>query len=60
MIASAHAMETQYGHLVELVVVNDDLALAFTQLRDALERLQKEPQWIPAVWALDGHAPSTD
>ncbi|XP_062408334.1 MAGUK p55 subfamily member 7-like [Sardina pilchardus] len=53
MIASAHAMETQHGHLVEVVIVNDDLALAFTELRDALARMEKESQWIPAAWGPD-------
>ncbi|XP_041956203.1 MAGUK p55 subfamily member 7-like [Alosa sapidissima] len=53
MIASAHTMENQYGHLVEVVIVNDDLGLAFTELRDALARMEKESQWIPAAWGLD-------
>ncbi|XP_031416201.1 MAGUK p55 subfamily member 7-like [Clupea harengus] len=53
MIASAHAMESQYGHLVEEVIVNDDLALAFTELKNALRKIEKEPQWIPVAWAQD-------
>lgn len=51
MIASAQAMESQYGHLAEEVIVNDDLAAAFTELRNGLRRIEEEIQWIPAAWA---------
>ncbi|KAL2097914.1 hypothetical protein ACEWY4_007121 [Coilia grayii] len=53
MIASGQAMESQYGHLVEEVIVNDDLAVAFTELRSGLRRIEQEIQWIPADWAQD-------
>ncbi|KAK7162600.1 hypothetical protein R3I93_006818 [Phoxinus phoxinus] len=51
MISSAQAMENKYGHLFEKVVINDDLALAFTELRDELSKIETETRWIPNTWA---------
>uniref|UniRef100_A0A8C7NC21 Membrane protein, palmitoylated 7b (MAGUK p55 subfamily member 7) n=1 Tax=Oncorhynchus kisutch TaxID=8019 RepID=A0A8C7NC21_ONCKI len=51
MISSAEAMDSQYGHLFEMVVVNGDFAMAFNKLRAELEKLETEaPQWIPVEW----------
>ncbi|XP_067108970.1 MAGUK p55 subfamily member 7-like [Osmerus mordax] len=50
MIGSAVTMETQYGHLFEKVVVNGDVAMAFTELRVELGKMGKENQWIPVGW----------
>ncbi|XP_055721789.1 MAGUK p55 subfamily member 7-like [Salvelinus fontinalis] len=51
MISSAEAMDSQYGHLFEMVVVNGDFAVAFNKLRAELEKLETEaPQWIPVEW----------
>ncbi|XP_029497930.1 MAGUK p55 subfamily member 7-like isoform X2 [Oncorhynchus nerka] len=51
MITSAEAMDSQYGHLFEMVIVNGDFAMAFNKLRAELEKLETEaPQWIPVEW----------
>ncbi|CAB1325783.1 unnamed protein product, partial [Coregonus sp. 'balchen'] len=51
MISSAEAMDSQYGHLFEMVIVNGDFAMAFNKLRAELEKLEtEEPQWIPVEW----------
>ncbi|XP_036375435.1 MAGUK p55 subfamily member 7-like [Megalops cyprinoides] len=52
MIVSAQVMETQYGHLFDRVIVNDDLATAFRELRSALEKVESETQWVPRHWTL--------
>ncbi|XP_016107723.1 MAGUK p55 subfamily member 7 [Sinocyclocheilus grahami] len=51
MITSAQAMENKYGHLFEKVIINDDLAMAFTELRDELTKIETETHWIPNTWA---------
>lgn len=50
MVNTAHSMETQYGHLFEKVIVNDDLSAAFSELRTALKKIETETQWVPVSW----------
>ncbi|XP_065126040.2 MAGUK p55 subfamily member 7 [Paramisgurnus dabryanus] len=50
MITSAQAMESKYSHLFEKIIINDDLAMAFTELRDQLKKIETESQWIPRTW----------
>ncbi|XP_036939821.1 MAGUK p55 subfamily member 7-like isoform X2 [Acanthopagrus latus] len=51
MISLADDMESQCGHLFEKVIVNGDIAVAFRELKAALERVeQAEVQWLPAEW----------
>lgn len=50
MVNTAHSMETQYGHLFEKVIVNDDLSAAFSELRTALKKVETETQWVPVSW----------
>ncbi|XP_052405349.1 MAGUK p55 subfamily member 7 [Carassius gibelio] len=51
MITSAQAMENKYGHLFEKVIINDDLAMAFIELRDKLTKIETDTHWIPNTWA---------
>ncbi len=50
MVRAAHVMETQYGHLFEKVIVNDDLSTAFSELRLALKKVETETHWVPVSW----------
>ncbi|XP_028832385.1 MAGUK p55 subfamily member 7-like isoform X2 [Denticeps clupeoides] len=50
MISSATAMEQEYGHLFDLIVVNEDICLTFSELRNELKKLQRGTRWIPAEW----------
>ncbi|XP_057214223.1 MAGUK p55 subfamily member 7 isoform X2 [Triplophysa rosa] len=50
MIKASQMMENQYGHLFEKVIVNDDLTTAFSQLRQALRKLETEAHWVPISW----------
>ncbi|RLW11437.1 hypothetical protein DV515_00001405, partial [Chloebia gouldiae] len=43
MIKSAHVMESQYGHLFDKVIVNDDLATAYNELKTTFDSLRKKP-----------------
>ncbi|XP_001340190.2 MAGUK p55 subfamily member 3 isoform X3 [Danio rerio] len=47
---SAEQMEQQYGHLVDRVLIKEDSASACVELRLILERLEREPQWVPVSW----------
>ncbi|XP_053495285.1 MAGUK p55 subfamily member 7 isoform X2 [Ictalurus furcatus] len=50
MIGAAQLTENQYGHLFDLVIVNDDLAAAFGELRQALRKVETETHWVPVSW----------
>ncbi|CAN9506524.1 unnamed protein product [Ophioblennius macclurei] len=50
MVNTAQTMETQYGHLFENVIVNDDLAEASSELRLALKKVEMETHWVPVSW----------
>ncbi|XP_021242237.1 MAGUK p55 subfamily member 7 isoform X5 [Numida meleagris] len=50
MIKSAQIMESQYGHLFDKVIVNDDLATAYSELKATFDRLETETFWVPVSW----------
>ncbi|KAF1573717.1 UNVERIFIED_CONTAM: MAGUK p55 subfamily member 2, partial [Eudyptes robustus] len=39
-----------YGHYFDLSLTNDDLERTFGRLREAMERLRTQPQWVPVSW----------
>nr|XP_014429932.1 MAGUK p55 subfamily member 7 isoform X2 [Pelodiscus sinensis] len=50
MIKSAQMMESQYGHLFDKVIVNDDLTTAYNELKTTFDRLETETFWVPVSW----------
>ncbi|XP_029935495.1 MAGUK p55 subfamily member 7 isoform X2 [Myripristis murdjan] len=50
MIKAGQVMESQYGHLFEKVIVNDDLSAAFGELYQALRKVENEAHWVPVSW----------
>lgn len=50
MINAAQEMEDKYGYLFERIIINDDLAMVFTEIRAGLKKLEKERNWIPKMW----------
>lgn len=50
MRQSAEQMDQQYGHLVDRVLVKEDTASACVDLRNILDRLDREPYWVPVSW----------
>ncbi|XP_062859686.1 MAGUK p55 subfamily member 7 [Trichomycterus rosablanca] len=50
MINAAQQMENHYGHLFDTVIVNDDLATAFGELKQALREVETETHWVPVSW----------
>ncbi|XP_040548337.1 MAGUK p55 subfamily member 2 isoform X34 [Gallus gallus] len=39
-----------YSHYFDLSLTNDNLEHTFGQLREAMENLRAEPQWVPVTW----------
>ncbi|KAM5338418.1 MAGUK p55 subfamily member 7 isoform 2-T4 [Glossophaga mutica] len=50
MIKSAQIMESQYGHLFDKIIVNDDLTTAFKELKTTFDKLETETHWVPVSW----------
>ncbi|XP_021368911.1 MAGUK p55 subfamily member 5-like [Mizuhopecten yessoensis] len=46
----AREMEDKYGHLVDFILVNSDMDLAYEELLKEINRIEVEPQWVPAHW----------
>uniref|UniRef100_A0A8C2I3D9 Membrane protein, palmitoylated 3b (MAGUK p55 subfamily member 3) n=1 Tax=Cyprinus carpio TaxID=7962 RepID=A0A8C2I3D9_CYPCA len=50
MRQSAEQIDQQYGHLVDRVLIKEDSASACVELRNILDRLEREPKWVPVSW----------
>ncbi|XP_012510302.1 PREDICTED: MAGUK p55 subfamily member 7 [Propithecus coquereli] len=50
MIKSAQIMESQYGHLFDKIIINDDLTMAFKELKTTFDKLETETHWVPVSW----------
>ncbi|XP_053707268.1 MAGUK p55 subfamily member 2a isoform X2 [Synchiropus splendidus] len=43
-------LQTAYGHLFDLCIVNDNLDETYRTIKAALETVTKNPQWVPVSW----------
>lgn len=50
MAASATFIDQHYGHLIDTVLVREDLQGICSQLRAAIEKLSKDTYWVPISW----------
>ncbi|XP_041040741.1 MAGUK p55 subfamily member 7 isoform X3 [Carcharodon carcharias] len=50
MIKSGELIEAQCSHLFDKTLVNDDLSVAYKELKMTLDNLEKNPFWIPVNW----------
>lgn len=50
MVKSAQLIESQYNHLFDQVIVNDDLTTAYNELKMTLDRLETDTFWVPVSW----------
>ncbi|KAK3736115.1 hypothetical protein QZH41_013536, partial [Actinostola sp. cb2023] len=50
MIKAGEAIEREYGHYFDEIIVNDDLQVAYFELNNAIERVTRETLWVPAEW----------
>lgn len=49
-VDESERLYNSYSHYFDLTIVNDDTEDAFNKLRDAIENLSAEPQWVPVSW----------
>ncbi|CAL1687938.1 unnamed protein product [Lasius platythorax] len=52
IIEKAREMEDKYGHLFDMLILNNDTDRAYNQLLTEINSLEREPQWVPASWVL--------
>ncbi|XP_078089894.1 MAGUK p55 subfamily member 7 isoform X1 [Mustelus asterias] len=50
MVKSGELIEAQCSHLFDKILVNDDLSVAYKELKTTLDNLEKNPFWIPVNW----------
>lgn len=50
MKQSAERMDESYGHWVDYVLVKEDPVSALIELQVVMERVEREPQWVPMSW----------
>lgn len=50
IIATARDMEARWGHLFDMIIINNDTERAYHQLLSEINSLEREPQWVPASW----------
>ncbi|EDM06165.1 membrane protein, palmitoylated 3 (MAGUK p55 subfamily member 3) [Rattus norvegicus] len=50
MAASAAFIDQHYGHLIDTVLVRQDLQSVCSQLRAVIESLSKDTYWVPISW----------
>ncbi|CAO2645497.1 MAGUK p55 subfamily member 3 [Lemmus lemmus] len=48
--ASAAFIDQHYGHLIDTVLVREDLQGVCSQLRAVIEKLSKDTYWVPIDW----------
>ncbi|XP_034952722.1 uncharacterized protein sdt isoform X2 [Chelonus insularis] len=50
IIEKAREMEDKYGHLFDMIIINNDTDRAYNQLLTEINSLEREPQWVPISW----------
>ena len=50
MISASTELEENYGKFFDLTVVNKDTDEAYNSIVEAVERLEREAQWVPQNW----------
>ncbi|VDN54692.1 unnamed protein product [Dracunculus medinensis] len=53
-------IEQQYGHLFDKIIVNVDLDRSLNELKELVQRLETEPQWVPSFWLNNSNLISND
>ncbi|NXH56761.1 MPP2 protein, partial [Rhabdornis inornatus] len=49
-VEESSRIQRGYGHYFDLSLTNDDLERTFGRLREAMEHLRLQPQWVPVTW----------
>lgn len=53
MVDKAREMEETYGHYFDKTIINTELERTFDELRQVIDKLDVEAQWVPAFWVHD-------
>lgn len=51
IIATARDMEARWGHLFDMIIINNETERAYHQLLTEINSLEREPQWVPSQWS---------
>jgi MAGUK p55 subfamily protein 5 len=43
-------MEEMYGHYFDYILVNMELDRSVEELMEEINRIEREPQWVPITW----------
>ncbi|NWR40037.1 MPP2 protein, partial [Tachuris rubrigastra] len=49
-VEESSRIQRGYGHYFDLSLINDDLERTFGRLREAMDHLRVQPQWVPVTW----------
>ncbi|NWU86424.1 MPP2 protein, partial [Onychorhynchus coronatus] len=49
-VEESSRIQRGYGHYFDLSLINDDLERTFRRLREAMDHLRVQPQWVPVTW----------
>lgn len=55
IIEKARDMEDKYGHYFDMIIINNDMERAYHELLHEVNKVEREPQWIPSSWIRGGH-----
>jgi len=50
MVEASAKMDSEYRHMIDWTVVNDDLDIAVKELRQLAQAVETDPLWVPASW----------
>ncbi|ESO07930.1 hypothetical protein HELRODRAFT_110223 [Helobdella robusta] len=50
MLTESEELESQYGCLFDLKVVNNDIDVTIQIIIDSLDEAETQPQWVPITW----------
>jgi len=50
LIRESEQLRKTYGHLFDMVLVNNDIEETIQVLETTMEKIHSQPQWIPVSW----------
>jgi MAGUK p55 subfamily protein 5 len=50
VIDKGRKMEEMYGHYFDYILVNMELDRSVEELMEEINRIEREPQWVPITW----------
>ncbi|CAK5070764.1 unnamed protein product [Meloidogyne enterolobii] len=50
LVKESEMLSQSFGHLFDLILVNNDIDETIRQLERVVEKLSATPQWVPISW----------